>query len=347
MPISIWSLISESLCFILLFVSPATANGEASDSGINSLEEITLGGVKQSVLIRGNSAANPILLFLHGGPGFPEMPFTHIDSPRLEEHFIVVNWDQRGAGMSYSDSMPPESMNIEQFITDTHELIQMLKYRYSKEKIFLIGHSWGSVLGLYIAHRYPENLHAYIGMGQVVNMQDGELISYRFVLEKARKANDLEAIDSLERMGPPPYEGGFQSLALQRSLLAKYGGAMANVSFSDLMGIMSSSPFYTETDKGNFMKAFIRTNSMLWAELEGVDFFEDVTELHVPVYFFAGRCDYVTPFELLERYFDVLKAPHKEIVWFDNSCHWPNLDEPDVYQDKLISIVLKKTLFSK
>jgi len=340
-------LISALLGFILLPVSLVTANDEASDSSINSLEEITLGGVKQSILIRGNSTANPILLFLHGGPGFPEMPYTHIDSPRLEDHFIVVNWDQRGAGKSYSDSIPPETMNIEQFIADTHELIRMLKHRFSKEKIFLIGHSWGSVLGLYIAHRYPEHLHAYIGMGQVVNMQEGELISYHYVREMAKKSNDLEDIETLERIGPPPYEGGFQSLALQRSLLAKYGGAMTNVSFSDLERIMKSSPFYKETDIRNHMKAFIRSNSMLWTELAGINFFEDVTEVQIPAYFFSGRCDYVAPFELLERYYGLLKAPYKEIVWFDNSCHWPNLDEPEAYQVKLINIVLKKTLFSE
>lgn len=184
---------------------------DESKTGIDALEEITLGDVKQWILIRGEDVSNPILLFLHGGPGFPEMPFTHIDSPRLEEHFIVVNWDQRGAGKSYNPEITEETMNIEQFLSDTYELIRILRQRFSKDKIFLIGHSWGSILGLYTAYRHPDYLHAYIGMGQVVDMREAEMISYRYTVEKAREAEDGEAIKMLKTIGQPPYEGDIKA----------------------------------------------------------------------------------------------------------------------------------------
>ncbi|MFC2165373.1 alpha/beta fold hydrolase [Acidobacteriota bacterium] len=334
------------LLVVLLILSSSLAfpGDNTNQKGIDALEEISLGGVKQWILMRGADVTNPILLFLHGGPGFCEMPHTHIDSARLEKHFIVVNWDQRGAGKSYDPNIPKETMNIEQFLSDTHELMHVLRKRFSKDKIFLIGHSWGSVLGLYTAYRHPKSLYAYIGMGQLVNAKEGEMISYQYTVEKAKEAGDEKAIKMLERIGPPPYEGGYQSLFTQRMLLARYGGSMRNLSFTDFVKIRESSPYYTKADNANFMKAFMQSMSLMWDELMTVNFFEDVPELQIPVYFFAGKCDYQVPFELLERYYAVLKAPHKEIVWFENSCHMPNLSDPEAYQDKLINLVLKNTL---
>jgi len=330
-----------SLILTLFFAFPGDAEAQ---KGIDTLEEITLGGVKQWILMRGENVADPILLFLHGGPGFCEMPHTHIDSPLLEKHFVMVNWDQRGAGKSYDPDIPEETMNREQFLSDTHELIQMLRKRFSKDKIFLIGHSWGSVLGLYTAYRHPEYLYAYIGMGQVVNGKEGEMISYRYTVSKAKEAGDEKAITLLENIGPPPYKGGFQSLGTQRMLLARYGGSMRNISFVDFDKFRRSSPYYTKSDNANFMKAFMRSINLMFDDVMEVNFFEDVPELQIPVYFFTGRCDYQVPFELLERYCALLKAPHKEIVWFENSCHMPNLSDPEAYQDKLINLVLKNTL---
>jgi pimeloyl-ACP methyl ester carboxylesterase len=272
------------------------------------------------------------------------MPFTHIDSHRLEEHFIVVNWDQRGAGKSYNDgATPKETMNIEQFLSDTHELIQLLKKRFSRNKLFLIGHSWGSILGMYTAYRHPNDLYAFVGMGQAVNMSKSELISYQYTLEKAKEADDLDAIETLTKIGPPPYERGYQSLMAQRTLLEKYGGSFRTISYQDLGRYWNTSPYYSEIDKSNLMRAFVETQGIMWDTLMDVDLMEDVQKLEIPVYFFTGRYDYQTPCELLEEYYQVLEAPHKEIVWFENSGHVPNLDEPDAYQNRLIDIVLKNT----
>ncbi|MEE9441985.1 MAG: alpha/beta hydrolase [candidate division Zixibacteria bacterium] len=323
---------------IILFACNISSLG-SNASSINSLEEVNLGGTNQWILMRSDNLNNPILLFLHGGPGYPEMPYTHFDSPRLEKHFIVVNWDQRGAGKSFNDSVDVNTLNLEQFLSDTHELIQFLRKRFSKDKLFLIGQSWGTILGLYTAERYPELIHAYIGMGQVVNSTEGETLSYQYTLEKAKEGADSEAVAALENIGPPPYSGGFGSLAAQRQYLTKYGGAMINITYPDLMKIMSQSPHYTKIDKQNFMKAFIQTNSIMWNEVMEVNFSETLNEIRVPVYFFTGKYDFVTPFEIVERFFAKLKAPNKKMIWFDNSGHWPNLDEPEKYQDELIKIV--------
>ena len=151
--------------------------GNIKQDSITSLEKITLGGIKQTILIRGHDTKSPILLFLHGGPGFPEMDIAYKFQRKLEEHFIVVNWDQRGAGKSFSKKIPRESMTIEQFISDAHELIRFLRERFDKEKIYLVGHSWGTTLGLLLTQRYPELFFAYVGIGQVVNALESEQIS--------------------------------------------------------------------------------------------------------------------------------------------------------------------------
>ena len=332
------------VAFLILVCCFSINSQEQSQKSINSLEEVTLGDVKQWILIRGEDVTNPIFLFLHGGPGFANMPFAHIDSPRLEKHFVVVHWDQRGAGKSFDQNIPKETMNLEQFLSDTHELINLLRKRFSKDKIFLLGYSWGSILGLYTVHRHPEYIHTYVGMGQVANMNEGEMVSYNYTLKRAQEAGDEQSVKILERIGTPPYAGGFQSLGTQRALLMRYGGSSRNITFNDLEKFRSASPYYTEDDNKNFMRAFMYTQYLMRGEMMEVDFFKDVLEVKVPVYFFTGRFDYQVPYEVLERYFKVLKAPHKEIVWFEDSAHFITLDEPEVYQDRLINLVLKNTL---
>lgn len=315
----------------------------AQELQVNILEEVELGGIKQWILARGLKSELPILLFLHGGPGFPEMPFTHIDSKELEKYFIVVNWDQRGTGKSYNENTAKESFNLEQFLSDTYELIQLLKKRFSKEKIFLLGHSWGSILGIITAWRYPKDIYVYIGMGQVVDMKEGEKISYSYTLNKAQESGDSSAVVSLKNIGVPPYKDWSGSINIQRQLLAKFGGSFRKISFREMGKYWNTSPYYTDADRNNFLKAFSQTQSLMWDELYKLNLSDSIIEFKVPVYFFTGRYDYQTPFELMERYFKIIKAPYKEIIWFENSGHFPNLDEPELYQEILINKILKHT----
>ena len=340
------------VCRLLGFLCTFIAAGPINDvcaqrntvkQRIETLEEVVLGRQRQWILIRGDNRANPILLFLHGGPGFAEMPYAHVYTARLTRHFTVVDWDRRGAGKSYSADVADATLNLEQFLSDTHELIRLLKKRFSKEKIFLVGHSWGSILGLYTAYRHPDDLHAYIGMGQVISSKEGENLSYRYTLQQAGEAEDAQALTTLKAIGRPPYPGGWQGLFAQRMLLARYGGSVRNISYPDFERLRNESPYYTQQDRSTYMQAFAHTFALLYDELMAVDFFKHVPELQVPAYFFTGRHDYQTPFELVERYVGIVKAPHKGIVWFESSGHMPNLEEPERYQDELISRVLNRT----
>jgi len=167
-------------------------------NSIASLEQVSLGDLKQFILIRGRNRTHPLLLFLHGGPGMPAMYLAHRFQKRLEDHFVVVHWDRRGAGKSYNKDIPLETMNVEQMIADTCELIRYLKRCFDQEKIYLVGHSWGTYLGMLVVHRHPELFYAYVGIGQLTgkghDSQEITEIQDRFIRQCALETNKQEAL---------------------------------------------------------------------------------------------------------------------------------------------------------
>ena len=311
--------------------------------GVESLERVTLGGIPQWILVRSWDRRNPILLFLHGGPGFPETAVARLFNAELEKHFTVVHWDQRGAGKSYRFGEDRSSWTIQDYVDDTRALIELLLRRFGKERLFLVGHSWGTVLGLRTAHDHPELLHALVGIGQVVNWREQEEISYRWVVEQARATGNTRAQEELATIQPPyahPSE-----MWIERKWLAHFGG-----DFYDAQGMRryvlagALSPHYSVLDGLRFAQGIGAPLEMWLNEIHEIDFFRTIPRVEVPVYFFAGRRDYNTPFELVERYAETLEAPRKEIVWFERSAHSPNLEEPDRFQEAMVSRVLTETL---
>lgn len=319
------------------------SNGKFKPDSVASLEKISLGGFDQWILIRGHSINNPVLLFLHGGPGSVEGPFAYKFESELEKYFIFVNWDQRGAGKSYSKKMLKTDITIENYISDTHELVLYLKKRFQKEKIYLVGHSWGSILGMLVVQRYPDLFYAYIGIGQVVNAIENEKISYQFVFDQAKKLGNKKAQKQLENIQPYPSEN-LKHLRIQRKWLAKFGGFMhGEKSMWPLLKIGIGSPEYSFKDLYRFYKGSKFSLECMWLELLKINFFEQIPEIKVPAYFCVGRHDYTTPFELAERYFQRLKAPKKKLIWFENSGHNLNFEEPKKFEDVLINQILPDT----
>ncbi|UCD38640.1 MAG: alpha/beta hydrolase [Fidelibacterota bacterium] len=318
--------------------------GAPVETGIAKFETVLLGGVEQSILIRTHDPANPVLLFLHGGPGSPETPVVVHFNRELEKHFVVVNWDQRGAGKSFSRKIPKESFTIDQFIEDTHQLVTWLKQRFNHEKIFLVGHSWGSALGTFVIERYPEDFHAYVGVGQIVDLPRNELLTYEFVLEQARLTENRKAIRQLEKIGYPEngeYRGGLKSTALQRKWLARFGGFWyGESSMKSMIQVYNRSPEYTSLDMLKFVKGAQRSLILLKDEVMGINLIEQVPAVQVPVYFMIGRHDYIASFILAEEYFQHLQAPYKEFIWFDASAHSPPFEEPDKFNRLMIDKVL-------
>ena len=307
---------------------------------------VTLGGVKQWVLIRGKSTKNPILLFLHGGPGMPVgWLFRHFNSD-LENHFITVNWDQRGAGKSYNESIPPTSMTVDQFVSDLHELITYLKNRFNQEKIYLAGASWGSFLGVLYAQKYPENIEAYISIGQATCQQEAERLGYEYALEQAKKQGLHKAVAQLNKI-KEPVGSNVKDMTILHKWLLHFGGSIYNkISYLPWTLKMVSVDEYAWPDLIKLWLGIRFTKNLLWPQVFYTNLFEQIPELKVPVYFLLGTHDYVISTKLAKQYFKLLKAPKKELILFHYSGHTPIFEQPERFNEVLRSIRYGITLNS-
>ena len=248
-----------------LFLIPARQpkitdrNGQPLKNSIAEWRLVELGDWPQWLSIRGANRNNPILLFLHGGPGTSETPFLIKYNSDLEKSFVVVSWDQRGAGKSYSIKIPPETMTVDRFIADTHELTQHLKEEFSREKIYLVGHSWGTLIGMRAAHRYPEDYYALISIAHTSDGHREELLTYQKVLEQARQSNNIKAIQELQRIGQPKngrYKDGDKSLGIKLKWVRHFGGAAFHneKSIWPLVADVLTTPVYTFGEKLRYPK---------------------------------------------------------------------------------------------
>jgi pimeloyl-ACP methyl ester carboxylesterase len=315
-----------------------------STRSIAALEKVRIGGGDQWVLERSEDVDNPVILYLHGGPGTSQLTSNRRNTRYLEKFFTVVNWDQRGAGKSYRAINDAARMNIGQFVADTRELTLHLLEKFGQERLVLVGHSWGSVIGALTVSAYPELYSCYVGIGQVANMADGEAASYWWTLGQARKHHNRRVADALVTMGQPPYQGDWQKKTVaQRRYLGRFGGevhASRNGAFGLVIGGLLVSREYTLADRFNFFRGISGSMRLLWPQLLEVDLFTSVPEIGVPVFFMEGRSDWEAPYEIAERYFDSLRAPSKELIWFDRSAHLPNSEERDLFNEVMVKKVL-------
>ena len=327
-------------------------NGATIPNSISLLESVKIGNINQCILARGVSPTNPIIIYLHGGPGSPVIPVVNKYNSVLEKHFIVVQWDQRGSGKSYYKDLDERTMNINQFVSDLHELIGYLKTKFNKKKVYIIGHSWGSALGLLYVNQYPDDCIAYIGTGQSVNVPEAEAISYDFALSSAIKNSNKHAIDELQKIGKPPYTGTdievIKKITTQRKWLIEFGGQYYDTKNKDVGSkLLLSSHEYSLGEKFNYMKGMEFSLKTVGKEYMKLNLFDTIKELHVPLYFCIGRKDYTTPFELVEKFYNTIKAPKKELIWFDKSAHSPIFEESEKFNDIIINRVLKETSLEK
>ncbi len=317
------------------------AEGNVVPGSIVRLENVTLGGHEQWLLLRGHKADAPILLVLHGGPGSGLIGSARHYQAELEEHFLVVNWDQRGAGKSWSLKLRPEDITTDALLADTLELVQWLTREFNQEKIFVLGHSWGSYLALRAAQIRPDLFAGVITAGQMVDVQRSEEISWQFTHNKAVSMGNAKAVNELEDLGSPPYADIAKALPVQRKWLMKFGGAdySGRINQDTLHHIILGRE-YNLMDAYRFIRGQSLSGPPLMNALTDLNMFKLVPKLEVPIWIANGRHDYLTPFTLTEEYYNALEAPHKEMIWFERSAHSPLLEEPREFNQMIIDKVL-------
>ena len=318
-------------------------------NGIESLEAVRIGGIEQWIEVRGEDVNNPILLFIHGGPGIAFIPMAAAWQGPWEKYFTVVQWDQRGAGKTYASNdreLQRRTMNLEQMERDAVEVVNYLRQRFRREKIFVVGHSWGSVLGLWLAHEHPEAVYAFVGTGQAINMEQNEAMGYRDALEAARKQHNEEAVKQLESVAPyPPAEPDFNKTSVvrnwERDLLGPPAGS--GPVFLDGRRIVTglvSAPEYSVWDDAEWVRAQMFSLQTMHREAFKINLEPLGREFRAPIFFFEGRYDpYCRP-ALIAEYVETMQAPKKEIVWFEKSGHFPFFEEKQKFADELVEQVL-------
>lgn len=314
-----------------------TSAGEILPGSIAQIDYLRLGGIDQWVMIRGESVANPPLILLHGGPGMTEMRFfRHFNAP-LEKGFVVVNWDQRGTGKSFDRNIVNSSMNVEQFIADLDELVDVVRKRLGKDKVAIFGHSWGSALGVLYAARFPEKVGAYVGSGQIGDWAASELASYAFVLAELERRNDRKGVKEICAIGPPPHTA--KKVWVQRTWLSRVEGHYNAMAMWKLGRIFLGGPELSIFDLPNFIRGFRFSVGAMWVEVSALNLLKAAPVLQMPVFFFLGRHDHWVPAETSVAYFEALTAPSKKLLWFEESGHEPFIDEPAKFNAAMAELV--------
>jgi len=313
--------------------------------GVQESFTLRAGGVDHRVHARGQDRANPVLLFLHGGPASPVVPTLWQFERPIEEYFTVVHYDQRGAGATYvadHGEAVAGSLRIARYVDDAIEIAEALRTRYGKRKLVLVGHSWGTVVGMQAALKRPDLFHAYVGIGQVISTRENERLSFAYGLEQARKHGNAAAVREMESIAPYP---GDQPITRERIIIARkwaqyYGGLSAFRSDSGYFfkGPLLS-PDYDDAARCAIDEGNVFTLGRVLPEFLAVDR-RDVRRFPIPVVMFMGRHDYTTPSAPTDEWLRKVEAPYKQGVWFEHSAHMIPWEEPGKTVVSLVRYVL-------
>jgi pimeloyl-ACP methyl ester carboxylesterase len=338
---------------ILLLCSPGKTNSFVDKNGsplagsISEKIHVNINGVEQGMFIKSKDIRNPVLLFLHGGPGMPEYWLTQHYPTGLEEDFTVCWWEQRGSGLSYHADIPPETMTVEQLVSDTLEVTNYLRKRFGKDKIYLMGHSGGSFFGIQAAARAPQLYYAYIGMAQMTYQLKSEKLAYEYMLVGYKENKNSKMVRKLEAAPPTmtvPLPAAYDSLRDE----AMHGLGIGTT--RDMKSVITGVFFpswlsreYTLGEKVNLWRGKLFSTRLLRNTMFATDLTKQVTSLDIPVYFFHGMYDYTCSYTLARDYFDKLKAPLKGFYTFEQSAHSPLFEEPEKIRNILQKDVLVGT----
>lgn len=339
----------------LLAISPGTPeqftdnDGKIIEGSISEKIFVNIGGVKQGMFVRSKNQENPVLLFLHGGPGFPNYFLFEKFKPGLEDFFTVCYWEQRGGGLSYSPEVTPESMTLDQLTSDAIEVTNYLRERFEKDKIYIMAWSGGTTIALPAISMAPELFYAYLSMGQITRQFESERIAYDYMLNEFNRVNDQRSVKKLQK---------FDHLATEANLIAFYNsgardnmmhrlgiGTMRNMKsvFKDIFLPVWTCRAYTLVEKIKIWRSKILflPDTQLKREAFTTDFHASYPKVEIPVYFFCGKYDLTVNIDLTRDYYNFLDAPLKGFYTFCNSAHAPLFEEPESFRGILKEDVLQ------
>lgn len=350
--LGIWSLTLVVSLLIVVLISQKTTytppildnKGDILKGSISELDQIDVNGSKQWITIRGNDSSKPVLMFLAGGPGGTQLAATRIQLKELEKHFVVVNWDQPCSGKSYS-AIPEKELTVKRYVDDGIAVTKYLTKRFKKNKVYLVGESWGSALGILLAKQSPELYYAVIGTGQMVDFLETDKYDYELGKKLAAKKGNVKLLNKLNKQGPPPYYEKnnvwkAESYLMYISNEMDKNPNISNSGYNTMSEI--GGPEYGMYDKVNYFRALLSTYSQVYPQLYSVDLRKSAVKLDVPVYFFIGRYDINAPSYLVKDYYNKLQAPEKKLIWFEHSGHDAWRNETDKFVQQIMDIRVKQ-----
>jgi pimeloyl-ACP methyl ester carboxylesterase len=314
-----------------------TDDGAAVSGSIAEIAFQRLGGVDQWVMIRGADDANPPLIHLHGGPGFSETALHRKFNAGLEQAFTVVYWDQRGAGKSYAKGIPQSSMTAKQFVSDLDDLVDAVRDRLGHDTVTLVGHSWGSAVGVLYAREFPDKVAAYVGSGQIGDAAAAEAASYSALIGEARRHAHGKAVRELLSIGAPPYD--VDAALVERKWLTYFDGQSTVKAKWRQLRLALGGPESSLHDIRKQTRGFQSSIGTMWEEMSQLNLHHLAPSLEMPVFFFLGRQDRWVPPQTSVDYFDALDAPSKRLVWFEESGHQPFIDEATKFNHAMLQLV--------
>lgn len=318
--------VSIIIILVIALIRPTWTSNIKGDNSISILEQVKINGTKQQIMIRGRDQNNPVIIYVHGGPGMSEIPYADKYEDLLEKDFTVVNYDQRGSGKSYHFNEDYSNLTADLLVDDLLELTDYISNRFGKEKVILMGHSYGTYLGTMAAYKAPEKYEAYIGIGQMSNMQESEIDNLNNTISEAKKAGNTEDVKYLEGVAEKILAG---EAVTPRGYVYKYGGATRLISTSD--GYILLSREYNLLDFIRYNNGAANSQERLVKETLDMPLSKIVTKLELPFYFVMGKYDAMTSSNAAKKYFDMLEADQKGFISFEESAHYPQFEEKEKF----------------
>ena len=317
-----------------LFSGLLFCTGFVSAQPVDTSFMLKVNGVEQYIEIKGASRSNPVLLFIHGGPEWPATPMIRKYNQDLAKSFVLVSWDQRNCGKSKTDNTAKLTPDL--FVEDAHLVTEYLEQKFHAHKIYLVCHSWGTIIGIKLILEYPGDYAAYIGTGQFVNPNQSEALAHNFVMAQAKLGRDtatINAVNSIPFSTETGYKDGFDGLMKFSMLANKY------YRNSDIAQLPDPTKLYPDYSKLDWMTPVMTSGRTLFNYMNttGINFLP-LTKFKVPIYFFIGRYDHNTSAEVAEAYFKTISAPKKGFFWFEHSGHSPNWEEPSLFYQRVLQV---------